>query len=101
MLNNLIQNALDALCGASEPRILVRTERCPDGALLAVSDNGSGFSEPILARAFEPYVTTKPRGTGLGLAIVKRIIDEHAGRIQVDNIAPHGASVSITLPLAA
>jgi hypothetical protein len=39
----------------------------------------------MLARAFEPYVTSKPRGTGLGLAIVKKIVDEHGARIGMSN----------------
>ena len=45
------------------------------------------------------YVTTKPKGTGLGLAIVKKIVDEHHGHIMVENVLPHGAHVSIILPL--
>ena len=43
---------------------------------LTVQDNGPGFPEHILNRAFEPYVTTKAKGTGLGLAVVKKIADE-------------------------
>jgi nitrogen fixation/metabolism regulation signal transduction histidine kinase len=39
----------------------------------------------MLGRAFEPYVTSKPRGTGLGLAIVKKIIDEHGARLDITN----------------
>ena len=42
-------------------------------------DNGTGFPDHILKRAFEPYVTTKAKGTGLGLAVVKKIADEHGG----------------------
>ena len=64
-------------------------------------DNGSGFPPQVLARAFEPYVTSKARGTGLGLAIVKKIVDEHEGRIEIENVAPHGAEIRISLPLAA
>ena len=41
------------------------------------------FRAHILQRAFEPYVTTKPRGTGLGLAVVKKIADEHGARIEL------------------
>ena len=43
-------------------------------------------------------VTTKPKGTGLGLAIVKKIIDEHGGKVHIENRAPTGAQVSIALP---
>ena len=100
VLHNLVQNALDALTGVESPLILVRTDLTQAGVRLAISDNGSGFSENLLSRIFEPYVTTKTKGTGLGLAIVKKIVDEHHGRIQVANVEPHGANVSIVLPLA-
>ena len=75
--------------------------RGEDGmAEFTVSDYGSGFPPEIMARVFEPYVTTKARGTGLGLAIVKKIIDEHQGRISIRNRSQGGAEVSIRLPLA-
>ncbi len=101
VLHNLVQNAQDALNAskAAGPQIEVRTERAGDAVRLVVSDNGSGFPEDLMARIFEPYVTTKPRGTGLGLAIVKKIVDEHHGQIKIENGPRHGASVSILLPL--
>ena len=52
-----------------------------------------------MQRAFEPYVTTKPKGTGLGLAIVKKIVEEHGGSVAISNVEPHGARVTITLPV--
>ena len=50
---------------------------------LKVHDNGPGFAEKVLKRAFEPYVTTKTKGTGLGLAVVKKIADEHGARVRI------------------
>ena len=67
---------------------------------MSVEDNGSGFSDAILQRIFEPYATTKLKGTGLGLAVVKKIIDEHHGQIVAYNVEPHGACVRIDLPIA-
>ena len=104
VIHNLVQNAQDALenharAGAS-PAIEVRTELAGDRVRLAVSDNGAGFPEELMARIFEPYVTTKPRGTGLGLAIVKKIVDEHHGAVTIENRPTRGASVSVLLPLA-
>jgi nitrogen fixation/metabolism regulation signal transduction histidine kinase len=104
VIHNLVQNAQDALehqAGRSaSPAIEVRTELAGDRVRLAVSDNGGGFPEELMARIFEPYVTTKPRGTGLGLAIVKKIVDEHHGAVTVENRPESGASVSVLLPLA-
>jgi two-component system, NtrC family, nitrogen regulation sensor histidine kinase NtrY len=99
VMHNLLQNAQDALAGSAEPRIDVVTERAGNRVCLRISDDGCGFPAAIIARAFEPYVTTKPRGTGLGLAIVKKIIDEHNGAVRVENLPGRGASVIISLPL--
>jgi nitrogen fixation/metabolism regulation signal transduction histidine kinase len=105
VIHNLVQNAQDALENAKSgssaaPRIEVRTELVGDRVRLAVSDNGGGFPEELMARIFEPYVTTKVRGTGLGLAIVKKIVDEHHGAVSIENTPSRGASVSVLLPLA-
>lgn len=111
VIHNLLQNAQDAVADRtlheSKPHIDVVTEAVhyddSDGGhrtavRLTVTDNGPGFSSKILARAFEPYVTSKSRGTGLGLAMVKKIIDEHGGRIDIKNrSAGNGAKVSILL----
>jgi nitrogen fixation/metabolism regulation signal transduction histidine kinase len=100
VIHNLLQNAQDTLTGVLEPAIMVRTEAVPGGVRFSVSDNGMGFSEQVRSRVFEPYVTTKSKGTGLGLPIVKKIVEEHCGMIQIENIRPHGARISITLPAA-
>ena len=96
VIHNLLQNAQDATSEGthqSEP-VVVKTELVPYGELngiqqnavrLTISDSGSGFPAKILARAFEPYVTTKSKGTGLGLAVVKKIIDDHSAKIEIRN----------------
>jgi nitrogen fixation/metabolism regulation signal transduction histidine kinase len=107
VIHNLVQNAQDALESAQSrpaasgklPAIEVRTELAGDSVRLAVSDNGTGFPEEMMARIFEPYVSTKPRGTGLGLAIVKKIVDEHRGSVAIENRPASGASVIVRLPL--
>jgi nitrogen fixation/metabolism regulation signal transduction histidine kinase len=111
VIHNLLQNAQDALAdlpeGSRPPRVDVVTEaihyQSADGGTriavrLSISDNGPGFAPKILARAFEPYVTSKARGTGLGLAMVKKIIDEHGGRIDIQN-HPDGCGASVLILL--
>ena len=98
VLHNVLTNAEDALADVVAPRIDIALVRDGPRARLTVRDNGPGFPPQILARAFEPYVTTKAKGTGLGLAIVKKIVDDHGGEIRLAN--DNGGEVSIWLPLA-
>jgi len=92
VVHNLVQNALDAVAERADGHVVVITEAARDeaGALravrLKVGDNGPGFSDKVLKRAFEPYVTTKVKGTGLGLAVVKKIADEHGARVRIANL---------------
>ena len=100
IIHNLLRNAEDAQESVATPQIGIVTRAIDGFAELSVSDCGPGFPPEIMARVFEPYVTTKARGTGLGLAIVKKIVDEHHGQINITNRQPAGAEVSICLPLA-
>ncbi|MBQ0933922.1 sensor histidine kinase [Ideonella paludis] len=101
VIHNLVQNGLDAVSGRSDARVQISTElaRFEDGrprmVRLKVTDNGPGFSEKVLKRAFEPYVTTKSKGTGLGLAVVKKIADEHGARVRIGNLAPTDGSEAL------
>ncbi|WP_374584817.1 sensor histidine kinase [Ideonella dechloratans] len=97
VIHNLVQNALDAVEAQEHARVSLETEVLhaeeggPPLVRLKVSDNGPGFSEKVLHRAFEPYVTTKSKGTGLGLAVVKKIADEHGARVRIVNLPPDEA----------
>ncbi len=96
VIHNLLQNAQDSTLEGNhraEP-VEVKTELVSYGeqngmtqkaVRLTISDHGVGFPAKILARAFEPYVTTKSKGTGLGLAVVKKIIDDHGAKIEIRN----------------
>ena len=89
VLHNLLQNAQDASAAQADANrvVLLKTRYLADAhrVRLSVIDNGTGFPEHILKRAFEPYVTTKDKGTGLGLAVVKKIADEHGTRVEIVN----------------
>ncbi len=114
VVHNLLQNAQDATLavapgvgqtGAANS-VLIRTQWFESSrrVRLTVLDQGTGFPEHILRRAFEPYVTTKVKGTGLGLAVVKKIADEHGSRIDITNRLEDGkilgAQVSLSFSVA-
>ena len=101
VVHNLLQNAQDALAETPEPRIVMRSEPAGNAVRFSITDNGTGFPENLMKRAFEPYVTTKPKGTGLGLVIVKKSSKSTAAKSTIANVAPQGARVTITLPTAA
>jgi two-component system NtrC family sensor kinase len=101
ILLNLVNNAIDAVEAESgSKKITIRAFPRGNRAILEVEDTGSGFSD--VNRAFDPFYTTKPvgKGTGLGLSICYGIIKEHDGEIRIENIEPHGARVTVELPLA-
>jgi PAS domain S-box-containing protein len=100
VIHNLVANAEDAVASVTMPRIIVSVESVGDAVALRVADNGAGFPGDMLKRPIEPYITTKAKGTGLGLAIVNKIVEEHGGRIHLENLVAGGARVSVLLPLA-
>jgi len=103
VLNNLIKNALEAGSeGTPWVRVSSRIVRVSTTTVieLRIEDRGPGIEEELLARIFEPYVTSKTKGTGLGLAIVKKIIEEHSGMVWLENIPGGGACAVIQLPVS-
>jgi nitrogen fixation/metabolism regulation signal transduction histidine kinase len=97
VFHNLLQNAIDAQSGRDDPRYEIALQSVDREARLSIADAGDGFPAEVLTHAFEPYVTTKSKGTGLGLAIVKKIVDEHGGRVVLENL-PRGARVTLSFP---
>jgi nitrogen fixation/metabolism regulation signal transduction histidine kinase len=109
VVHNLVQNALDAVAGATgdvrcatiSTDAVTDRDGQPQWVRLMVTDTGPGFADHVLKRAFEPYVTTKAKGTGLGLAMVKKIADEHRARLRLGNLPQGGARVSLSFSLSA
>lgn len=116
ILMNLINNARDALAGASDPFINVSLVKCSQGGafltnhpeagggnyvILTVQDNGCGIPEDKQSRVFEPFYTTKEvgKGTGLGLSMVYGAVKTHGGFIDVASYTGTGTRFSIYLPL--
>jgi len=104
MLHNLIRNSTEALensdrKGRIEVRISKTEVQETEVAQIVVEDNGPGFKTGSVSQVFDPYVTTKPKGTGLGLAIVKKLVEEHGGTIEAENLDEGGAAIRIQLPV--
>ena len=118
VLHNLIKNAIEAhpvstdgIAKGELSIIHIQTELntlqadnlvSGQAIKLTITDNGTGFSEAVMARMFEPYNSSKPHGTGLGLPIIKKILDAHHAPIRIKNIveknSPHkilGAQIGI------
>jgi signal transduction histidine kinase len=101
---NLIDNAVDAMDGAGT--LTVRTRAEGDWVVVEIADTGTGMPPEVVARAFEPFFSTKDvgKGTGLGLDIARRIIVErHGGLIEIDSPAHEGkgTAMRVSLPLKA
>jgi len=91
-LTNIIKNATEAIEAVpaeelGKGRIDVIAARENDDIVIDVVDNGIGLPKVSRARLLEPYVTTREKGTGLGLAIVGRVLEDHGGRIELNDAA--------------
>ena len=97
-LTNIIENALHAMGSHGTLTILARS----DGAAvrIRIADTGAGMDADALARAFEPYFSTKASGTGLGLPIAKRNVELNGGTIAISSERDRGTTVELTLPIA-
>jgi len=98
---NLVTNARDALApkgGLIRISSWSESEECAQ--VFSVYDNGTGIDELYLPTLFEPFETTKGfgEGSGLGLAISTKIVEEHQGRITVENNDDGGATFTVILP---
>jgi two-component system, NtrC family, sensor kinase len=101
ILLNLVNNSSDAMEGMpGGKQMSIRAYQSGLRAVIEVEDTGPGFGN--LNRALDPFYTTKPvgKGTGLGLSVCYGIVKERGGDLRIENVEPHGARVTIELPLA-
>lgn len=105
---NILKNAIEAIeskTGGSREegagKITVEVGVRHNEAFIEVTDDGVGLPEDdIRQRLTEPYITTRSKGTGLGLAIVWKIIEDHRGRLDMEDAPGGGAKVSFWFPMA-
>jgi signal transduction histidine kinase len=66
---------------------------------IAVGDNGGGVRPSELAALLEPFHTTKREGFGMGLPLVQSIVEQHGGKLRLDNQPGRGLAVYLQLPV--
>jgi len=100
---NLFLNAKDAMAGGGVLRVQTSNG---SGVNVSISDTGMGIAQEHIQRIYDPFFTTKnstrdgqPRGTGLGLSVTYGIIQEHAGKIQVESRQGQGTTFYLEFPL--
>src|SRR5207245_9356462 len=90
-LTNIIKNATEAIAAVppgqlGRGRIKISAAREETDIVIDIIDNGTGLQKENRNRLLEPYVTTRAKGTGLGIAIVGRILEDHGGRIDLNDL---------------
>jgi signal transduction histidine kinase len=96
-LVNIVENALHAMPGSGS--LTVRASQNGHAVRIQVTDSGVGMDAEAMARAFEPYFSTKAAGTGLGLPIAKRNVELSGGTISMESERDKGTTVEVTLPV--
>lgn len=96
---NLIRNAIEAMEDSNERNLTVRTKPADDMMIAVhVDDTGSGISEEMAAKLFQPFATTKRHGMGVGLSISRTIVEAHGGQIEAEARPGGGTTFRFTLP---
>ncbi|MEQ8405268.1 MAG: HAMP domain-containing protein [Oceanicaulis sp.] len=107
-LANILKNAAESVSARMESdgakaggQISVKVYRENGFGVIEAVDDGLGWPTPDKSRLTEPYMTTREKGTGLGLAIVRRVMEDHGGRLELDDPADgaNGAVVRLAFPL--
>ena len=96
VLLNMLLNAIQAV--SHNGQIVVTLEPRDDYAAISIADNGPGIPPDTLKNIFRPFFTTKGHGTGLGLSLARRIVEDHAGRIEVTSAPGEGTTFVVLLP---
>lgn len=97
---NIVNNAIDAAPKSTGVvNVKASFDATTEVATLTVGDNGPGIPKDVHERVFDAFFSTKGHGgTGLGLAVAKKIVEEHAGKIEVTSLEGHGTLIRIMLP---
>ena len=93
-----MMNAAESMNDSEERSLMIRTRGEHEHLLIIVEDRGHGVAAEDLEMIFEPFFTTREKQVGLGLAVGKRIVNNHHGKIWVENNPNGGASFYVRIP---
>lgn len=98
VLQNIMNNAVDALKGIKDPEISIDVAKIPAKRRFIITDNGHGITPAHQKEIFKPFFSTRPWGTGLGLSIVQIILTRMNGTILVHSKVNSGTSIMFHIP---
>jgi sensor histidine kinase regulating citrate/malate metabolism len=100
LIGNLVHNAVEAVADMprTRRRVTVRISQSPSETLICVRDWGGGLDPEVAARIFDSFTTTKQGHSGIGLSLVRTIATRAGGRIDVQQPASGGLSVTVAFP---
>jgi signal transduction histidine kinase len=96
VIHHLLVNALDAMPRGGTLRVAL--EPAAGWAVLTVADSGKGMDPELLAKAGDPFFTTKEHGTGLGLFVIRRLLDECGGSLELTSAPGRGTTAVVRFP---
>ena len=102
VVTHLLDNACHAVGARPGSVVVAASERAVAGRgelCVEIRDQGPGIPLELRAKVFAPFFSTRTDGTGLGLAIVRQIVDNHGGRIEIDDSADYACIIRLHLPL--
>lgn len=104
LMQNLISNSIKFSQAGDTPHILISHQENDNFDIISVADRGIGIAEQDLKRVFQMFARLHPAskfpGNGLGMAIAKKIVEAHAGEIQIESLENVGTTVSFSIPKA-
>ena len=98
VLLNIALNGIEASAAGGRVNVCAREAANPAFIEIELADTGSGVSDEIADKLYNPFFTTKPEGTGMGLSISRKIAESHGGRIYHRSVPGSGTSFFIELP---
>ena len=96
-----MRNAVEAMAAMARRELTISAVRLGDMVEIRVADTGPGLPEPVRAKLFQPFVTTKPDGMGVGLSVCRAIVEAHGGELHGGDAIGGGTVFRFTVPASA